>query len=77
MAKYILSPVATGDIHTAPLLKKSGSAKTKFELDKSESLDQEDMEHLFENGYTSQIIRVEDAPETKVKAVKADPSKVE
>ena len=54
MAKaiYILVPDSVGDVHTAPLLKKSGP-KTKFELDKPDTLDQEDLEFLYENKYTN------------------------
>lgn len=84
MAKYILNPGATGDIHTAPLLKKDGDkaiSKTKFELDKPESLDQTDLEYLFENQLTNQIIKVEtpivDAtPDKAVKQKAAKPDEV-
>lgn len=60
MAKgtYILSPGATGDIHTSPLLGKEGK-KTKFELDKPDTLSQDDLEFLYENKHTNHIIKVE------------------
>ena len=57
-ANYILSPGATGDIHTSPMLGKDGK-KTKFELDKPETLSQDDLEFLYENGHTPHIIKVE------------------
>lgn len=64
--KYVLSPGATGDVHTAPLLKKSGVKKTCFELGTSDSLDQEDLEHLFENGLTALVIKVEISDDNKM-----------
>ena len=71
--KYILSPGATGDVHTAPLLKKSGVKKTCFALGTAESLDQEDLEHLFENGLTALVIKVEIADDNKTpKPLKSD-----
>ncbi len=75
-AKYILSPGATGDIHTSPLLGASGS-KTKFELDKPETLSQEDLEFLHENKHTNMILKVEPVivEEVKVKPVKSKESK--
>lgn len=78
-AKYILSPGATGDIHTSPLLGANGS-KTKFELDKPESLSQEDLEHLYENKYSNMIVKVLQVnvpEEPKTKKVKAVDVKIE
>lgn len=66
-AKYILSPGATGSIHTAPLLKKSGVKKTCFTLDAKDSLDQEDLQFLLENKYTDMIIKVEPVEAKEVK----------
>jgi len=66
MDKFILHPEATGDVHTSPLLKKTG-AKTKFELSKPDTLDQEDLQFLFENGHSNMIIKVQAAVPTPVK----------
>ena len=51
-------PGSKGDLHTSPLLKSSG-AKTCFQLDKPETLDQTDLEYLFKNKLTNLVIEVE------------------
>ena len=71
-AKYILSPDADGDVHTSPLLKKSGVSKTCFSLGSPETLDQEDLEYLFENKQTSLVVKVEAKDDTAPKLPKAD-----
>ena len=58
-AKYILMPGASGDIYTSGRIKSSGVKKTKFELSAPETLSQEDLEHLYENGHTGLIVKAE------------------
>ena len=60
MAKnYVLAPDSTGDVHTSPLLKSGSVKKTKFELGKPDTLDQEDLEFLFKNKYTPLVIELD------------------
>jgi len=54
-AKYIILPGAKGQVWAAkPLYERKDGGK--FDFDKPETLTQEDLEYLFKNGLTNQVI---------------------